>query len=63
MSRSLGFCMLLSFLLYKIASLVASHGSARNVVFLGLIFLVVGAYSARTVLRNEGLPHASLCVD
>lgn len=49
---SFGFCMLASVVLYKLSGLVGSHG--RTIVYVSLIVGIVGAYSARTVLRNEG---------
>ena len=54
---SFGFCMLLSLVVYKGIGAVIGRGSTSRVVFLSIVVLIVAAYGARTVVRNEGVLH------
>ena len=56
MQHSLGFCLLLAWALHKVSGVA---GSGRVVVFASVVVLIVGAYSARTVARNEGCKNHS----
>ena len=60
--NSLGYCLLLGWLAYKMSGLVGGSGSGRTIVFLSIVVLISGAYSARTVLRNEGEVEVNTCV-
>ena len=52
---SFGFCMLLSLVVYKVIGAVVGQGGTSRVVFLSIVVLIVAAYGARTVVRNEGV--------